>query len=96
MLAVVLMFALMASFVIPNLGAVRARALGREADKIASQLEFARQRAITTGIPHRVVFDLDAHLYRVEWRGGDALGAAAQGAATVAGDSVAVHGRRDG
>ena len=67
MLAVVAIFALMASFVIPNLGAFSSRALRHRAERIASQLEFARQRSVMTAIPHRVVIDIDAGSYRVEW-----------------------------
>jgi len=66
-LAVVLLFALLTLFVVPNLGAVRDRALRDEAVAIAAKLELARQRAIATGTQHRVHFDLVEHSYRVEW-----------------------------
>lgn len=66
-LSVVAILALVAAFVIPNLGAYRTRALRAEAEKLGSQLELARQRAIMTGVPHRVHIDLDALSYRLEW-----------------------------
>jgi type II secretion system protein H len=70
-LAVIAILALLVSFVLPNLGAVRARALMREAKDLAAQLELARQRTIVTGIPHRVLIDLEENAYRIEWTGSD-------------------------
>ena len=67
MLAVVLIFALMAMFVLPNFESVRSRALGHAAERIASRLELARQRTIVTGVPHRLWIDLDDDSYRLEW-----------------------------
>ncbi len=67
MLAVVLIFALMAMFVLPNFESVRSRALGQAAERIASRLELARQRTIVTGVPHRLWIDLDDDSYRLEW-----------------------------
>ena len=64
MLAVVLIFALMAMFVLPNFESVRSRALGHAAERIASRLELARQRTIVTGVPHRLWIDLDDDSYR--------------------------------
>jgi|SRR5882672_8412978 len=66
-LAVVAILALVAAFVIPNMGGFRVRALRAEARQIAAQLELARQRAIVTGIPHRVWLELDQAEYRLEW-----------------------------
>lgn len=66
-LSVVAILALMASFVIPNLGAYQTRALRAAAEDLGTQLEFARQRAIMTGVPHRVHIDLEAVSYRIEW-----------------------------
>lgn len=71
MLAVVAILALVASFVAPNLEVVRARRLRNEALRLASQLEFARQRTVATGVPHRVLFDLENALYRIEWLADD-------------------------
>ena len=67
MLAVVSIFAMMAMFVLPNLGSVRARALGQAAERIAARLELARQRTIVTGVPHRLWIDIDDSSYRLEW-----------------------------
>jgi type II secretion system protein H len=67
MLAVIAILALVAAFVVPNLGGFRRRALRAEAQQIAAQLELARQRAIVTGVPHRLWLELDQAEYRLEW-----------------------------
>jgi prepilin-type N-terminal cleavage/methylation domain-containing protein len=66
-LAVVAILALVAAFVVPNLGGFRMRALRSEAARLASHLELARQRAIMTGVPHRVWLELEQSEYRLEW-----------------------------
>jgi prepilin-type N-terminal cleavage/methylation domain-containing protein len=66
-LAVVAILALVAAFVVPNMGGFRRRALRAEAQQIAAQLELARQRAIVTGVPHRLWLELDEAEYRLEW-----------------------------
>jgi type II secretory pathway pseudopilin PulG len=66
-LAVVAIFALMTTFVLPNVGAVRDRALRDQAQRLAAQLELARQRAVVTGVPHRMLIDLEGGAYRLEW-----------------------------
>ncbi len=66
-LAVVAIFALLSSFLLPNFGALRARALRREAQAMASHLELARQRSVMTGIPHRLWIDIESGGYRLEW-----------------------------
>lgn len=66
-LAVVAILALVAAFVVPNMGGFRRRALRAEAQQIAAQLELARQRAIVTGVPHRLWIELDQAEYRLEW-----------------------------
>lgn len=65
-LAVLVIFALMAGVVLPNFGIRGARILDEESQRLASTLEFARQRAVMTGKPHRVVVDLDRRLYQIE------------------------------
>ncbi|MGH7337798.1 MAG: pilus assembly FimT family protein, partial [Myxococcota bacterium] len=65
-LAVVAILALVAAFIVPNMGGLRRRALRNEAQQIASQLELARQRAIVTGVPHRLWLELDEAEYRLE------------------------------
>ena len=67
LLAVLLIAGLLGGLVIPNLGAARSSALREEARKLAASLELARQRAVVTGIPHRLRLDADAGRYRVEW-----------------------------
>lgn len=76
-LAVVAILALMATFVAPNLGALRERRLRAEAQGLVAQLELARQRTIVTGVPHRILFDLEEVGYRLEWLDEDANGDAA-------------------
>jgi prepilin-type N-terminal cleavage/methylation domain-containing protein len=70
-LAVVAILAIVAAAVIPNLSGIRARALRAEAKQIAGHLELARQRAIVTGVPHRLWLELDRAEYRVEWLAAD-------------------------
>ncbi len=70
-LAVVAILALAALLVTPNLAALRERRLRHAAERLAAELELARQRAVVTGIPHRVLFDLESGVYRLEWLGGD-------------------------
>jgi type II secretion system protein H len=67
MLAVLAIFALLASFVAPNLGVLSSRRLEQQSEQLAGQLELARQRAIVTGVPHRLAIDLDAQSYWLEW-----------------------------
>jgi len=68
-LAVVAILAVAAMLVTPNLAALRERRLRHAAERLAAELELARQRAVVTGIPHRVYFDLDGGVYRLEWLG---------------------------
>ena len=65
-LAVVAILALMTTFVAPNLGAVRDRRLRSEAQALVATLELARQRSVVTGVPHRVLFDLDERGYQLQ------------------------------
>jgi prepilin-type N-terminal cleavage/methylation domain-containing protein len=65
--AVVLLIALISAFGLPRLTGSKWRQLRDEAESIASSLEFARQRAIMTGKPHRLLVDLEEGGYRVEW-----------------------------
>ncbi len=69
MLAVVAIFALLATFVLPNIASLSARALKQQASHLASQLELARQRSVVTAIPHRILIDLESGAYRLEWQG---------------------------
>lgn len=66
-LAVTAIFALLAALITPNLGSLSSRTLRQRAEGIAAQLELARQRSVLTGIPHRLLIDLDQGAYRLEW-----------------------------
>jgi len=66
-LAVVLIIGLAMSFLLPNLDATRSSRLRQRASDIASRIELARERSIVTGVPHRVLIDLGAGGYRVDW-----------------------------
>jgi len=67
LLAVVTIFGLLAGIALPNLGIRGGRVLDDESKALASTVEFARMRAVMTGIPHRMVFDLEAGVYQLEW-----------------------------
>ena len=71
MLAVVAIIALLVAVTAPNMGAVRERWLRNQSRQVASYVELARQRAVMTGVPHRVLLDLEGGAYRLEWKGFD-------------------------
>ncbi len=89
-LAVVAILALVAAFVVPNMSGFRVRALRSEARQLAAQLELARQRAIVTGVPHRVWIELDQAEYRLEWLAEDPE--TAELAAATASEALDLHG----
>lgn len=66
-LAVILILGLLMSLLLPALGAGGGRQLRQQGDRIAARLELARQRAVVTGKPHRVVLDLEQGAFAVEW-----------------------------
>lgn len=68
MLAVLAIFGLLASLLAPRVGAITGRDLSVSAEHIRVDLDLARQRAALTGIPHRVLVDMDDGSYRVEWK----------------------------
>lgn len=67
MMAVVTIFALLAALVAPQVGVVTGRALRQRAQDLAANLQLARERAMLTGTPHRVLVDLESDGYRLEW-----------------------------
>jgi prepilin-type N-terminal cleavage/methylation domain-containing protein len=67
-LAVVAIFALLAGLLAPRVGSITGRDLQLSAQRIRAQIDLARQRAALTGIPHRLLVDIDADSYRVEWK----------------------------
>jgi type II secretion system protein H len=67
LLAVVMIIGLLASVALPNFALRGGRLLDDQAKELSATLEFARQRAVMTGIPHRLLFDLEGHAYHLEW-----------------------------
>jgi len=67
MMAVVAIMAMVFAIGAPQLRSSKFRILRDEAETIAASLEFARQRAVMTGAPHRLLIDLEEGAYRVEW-----------------------------
>lgn len=70
-MAAVTLFAVLATLIAPRVGSITSRTLRQQAEQIAAQLELARERAVVTGVPHRLVLDLEAGSYRMEWQGTD-------------------------
>lgn len=66
-LAVVLILGLLMTLLLPAIGAGGGRNLRKQGDRVAATLELARQRAVVTGKPHRVVLDLENGSFGVEW-----------------------------
>jgi type II secretion system protein H len=66
-IAVIAIMGMVFAIGIPRLSTSKLRGLRIEAESIAASLEFARQRAIMTGVPHRVLIDLAEGGYRIEW-----------------------------
>jgi len=67
LMAVIAILGMVFAIGAPRLASSSWRALRDEAESIAASLEFARQRAIMTGTPHRLLVDLGEGGYRVEW-----------------------------
>lgn len=67
MLAVVAIMAMVFAIGAPRLGSSKLRLLKEDAEAIAASLDFARQRAVMTGTPHRLFIDLQEGAYRIEW-----------------------------
>jgi len=67
MLAVMAIIALVVGIALPNFGLRSRRAMEDEAKQLAANLEFARQRSVMTGIPHRLVIDVEGGSYWLEW-----------------------------
>ena len=66
------------SLTLPNFGALQAHKLQNTAERIVERVDFGRQRAVMTGIPHRLAIDLDAGTYKLEWQSERAENAAPQ------------------
>jgi len=67
LLAVMLILGLLAAVALPNLGLRGSREVRDHAVLLAASLEFARERAVMTGIPHRLMLDLDQRAWWLEW-----------------------------
>ena len=68
LLAVLFIMALVLGITLPNLSLRSDRVLLGCAQDLAARLSFARQRAVATGSPHRLVIDLDASAWWIEVR----------------------------
>jgi prepilin-type N-terminal cleavage/methylation domain-containing protein len=68
-LAVLLIAGLLMSVTLPNFGALQSHRLQRSVEQIVARIDFGRQRAVMTGIPHRLAIDLEAGTYKLEWMG---------------------------
>lgn len=66
-IAVVAIIGMIMGLGVPMLGGSRFDPLRNEADEIADRLRFARQRAVMTGVPHRLLIDLEEGGYLIEW-----------------------------
>jgi len=66
LLAVLLIIGLVAGLTFPNFSLASSRIVQDEAEMMASAFGLARQRALATGQPHRVVVDLDNAGYWIE------------------------------
>jgi type II secretion system protein H len=89
-MAVIAIIGMVFSIGIPRLNSSKVRALLNDAESIAASLDFARQRAVMTSVPHRVLIDLEKGGYRIEWyvdeaRANEAIGG---GEADFADDEV--------
>jgi hypothetical protein len=69
---------LLMSLMLPNFGALQSHKLRNTAEQIIERIDFGRQRAVMTGIPHRLAIDLDAGTYKLEWQGAGAENVAPQ------------------
>ncbi|MFK7897589.1 MAG: Tfp pilus assembly protein FimT/FimU [Myxococcota bacterium] len=66
-IAVVAIFAMIFAIGIPQLNTSKKKILKNEAENLAASFEYARQRAVMTGVSHRVLIDLENGAYRTEW-----------------------------
>lgn len=66
-MAVVLIMALAAALIVPNTGALRGSRLKDRALEVAGRIELARELAIVTGVPHRMMIHLETGEYDLDW-----------------------------
>jgi len=67
MMAVVLIAGLLLALVAPGLSTTRLATLRAASREMAAHIELARQRAVMTGAPHRLLIDLEEGAYRIDW-----------------------------
>jgi prepilin-type N-terminal cleavage/methylation domain-containing protein len=67
LMATVAVLGLLLALFVPGLGPTRSAALRSQARDRAAHLELARQRAVMTGKPHRVLVALEDGSYQLEW-----------------------------
>ena len=60
---------LLMSMMLPNFGALQTKKLQDSAEQMVERIDFGRQRSVMTGVPHRLVIDLDTGTYQLEWQG---------------------------
>jgi len=66
-MAVIVVIGLTLGFVLPNMSATRSARLRDHARLVAGHLELARERAVVTGAPHRLMIDLEEGTYALDW-----------------------------
>jgi hypothetical protein len=91
-MAVVLILGLMMTVFLPAIGAGGGSSLRRQGERVAGSLELARQLAVVTGKPHRVVIDVEGGSYFVEWL---VTAAEEEGLEEEPSDSIGEHGQVD-
>ena len=67
LVAVVAIMGMMLYLVAPSIGVTQTAQLRAGAREMGAHLEFARQRAIMTGKPHRVLIEIEEGWYQLEW-----------------------------
>lgn len=92
MMAVITLIGMIFALGLPRLSSARWRALGDAAEALASSLEYARQRAVMTGVPHRVLIDLEDGEWRVEWLVSESEAAAGELGSGAAGGGPSLAG----
>jgi hypothetical protein len=64
---VILIGALLLSFMVPNISALKGRALREHANGIIAMVDLGRQRAVVTRTPHRLHINIKGATYGLEW-----------------------------
>ncbi|MBW2229643.1 MAG: prepilin-type N-terminal cleavage/methylation domain-containing protein [Deltaproteobacteria bacterium] len=66
-MAVIVIIGLALGLVLPNFAATRSGRLRDRALLVAGRLELARERAVVTATPHRLMIDLEEGTYALDW-----------------------------